>query len=105
ILDIGRSSKTVELDKQIAVLEHDLTEQNKAKEAVMLKSAAIRKLAGELMTLSYQAPDENKMNDVLAANSAEIVKEKGVKYVQVAGEQVEMQENLAQVSSMLFARA
>jgi predicted ribosome quality control (RQC) complex YloA/Tae2 family protein len=62
ILDIGRSSKTVELDKQIAVLEHDLEEQNKAKEAVMLKSAAIRKLADELMMLSYQNPDDGKIH-------------------------------------------
>ena len=105
ILDIGRSSKTVELDKQIAVLEHDLEEQNKAKEAVMQKSAAIRKLADELMALSYQNPDDGKIHDALAANSASIVKEKGVKYVEVAGERVEMQDKLAKVSSMLFARA
>jgi predicted ribosome quality control (RQC) complex YloA/Tae2 family protein len=105
ILDIGRSSKTVELDKEIAVLEHDLDEQNKAKEAVMLKSAAIRKLADQLMSLSYQNPDDGKIHDALAANSASIVKEKGVKYVEVAGEQVEMQDKLARVSSMLFARA
>ncbi|HEX2557094.1 MAG TPA: ribosome rescue protein RqcH [Nitrososphaera sp.] len=105
ILDIGRSSKTIELDRQIAILEHDLAEQNKAKEAVMQKSADIRKLAGELMTLSYQNPDDGKIHDILANNSAEIVKEKGVKYMQVAGEQVEMQANLAKVSSMLFTRA
>lgn len=105
ILDIGRSSKTVELDKQIAVLEHDLEEQNKAREKVMQKSAAIRKLADELMKLSYQNPDDGKIHDALAASSASIVKEKGVKYVEVAGEQVEMQPNLAKVSSMLFARA
>jgi predicted ribosome quality control (RQC) complex YloA/Tae2 family protein len=105
ILDIGRSSRTVELDKQIAVLEHDLAEQNKAKEAVMQKSAAIRRLADELMALSYQNPDDGKVHDALAANSASIVKEKGVKYVEVAGERVEMQEKLAKVSSMLFARA
>ena len=105
ILDIGRSSKTVELDKQIAVLEHDLDEQNKAKEAVMQKSAAIRKLADGLMKLSYQNPDDSKIHDILAANSASIVNEKGVKYVDVAGEQIEMQPNLAKVSSMLFARA
>jgi len=105
ILDIGRSSKTVELDKQIAVLEHDLAEQNKAKEAVMQKSAAIRKLADQLMTISYQDHDDGKVHDTLVANSASIVKEKGVKYVEVAGEQVEMQPNLAKVSSMLFARA
>ncbi len=105
ILDIGRSSKTVELDRQIAVLEHDLNEQNKAKEAVMQKSAAIRKLASELMAISYQNPDENKIIEILAANSASIVKEKGIKYFQVVGEQVEVQQNLAKASSMLFARA
>jgi predicted ribosome quality control (RQC) complex YloA/Tae2 family protein len=105
ILDIGRSSKTVELDKEIAVMEHDLDEQNKAKEAVMQKSAAIRKLADQLMSLSYQNPDDGKIHDALADNSASIVKEKGVKYVEVAGEQVEMQDKLAKVSSMLFARA
>ncbi len=105
ILDIGRSSRTVELDRQIAVLEHDLEEQNKAKEAVMEKSAAIRKLANELMALAYQNPDDGKVHDALAANSASIVNEKGVKYVEVAGEQIEMQANLARVSSMLFARA
>src|SRR5581483_328168 len=57
ILDIGRSTKTVELDRQIAVLEHDLEEQNKAKEAVTLRAAQIRKLAGELMALSYAYTD------------------------------------------------
>ncbi len=105
ILDIGRSSKTVELDKQIAILEHDLDEQNKAREKVIQKSAAIRKLADELMSLSYQNPDDGRVHDALAANSASIVKEKGVKYVEVAGEKIEMQANLAKVSSMLFARA
>lgn len=105
ILDIGRSSKTVELDKQIAMLEHDLDEQNKAREKVMQKSADIRKLAGELMSLSYQNPDDGRVHDALATNSASVVTEKGVKYVEVAGEKIEMQANLAKVSSMLFARA
>jgi predicted ribosome quality control (RQC) complex YloA/Tae2 family protein len=105
ILDIGRSSKTIELDRQIAVLGHDLVEQNKAKEKVIQKSAAIRKLAEEFMELSYRNPDDGKIHDALAANSASMVKEKGMKYVEIAGEQVEMQPNLAKVSSMLFARA
>ncbi len=105
ILDIGRSSKTVELDRQIGVLEHDLEEQDKAKQAVMHKSASIRKLAGGLMALSSQDKVEEKLEELLAANSAAMVNEKGIKYVKVAGEQVKMQENLAKVSSMLFARA
>lgn len=102
ILDVGRSSRTVEIDRQIAVLEHDLAEQNKAKEAVHQKASAIRKLAGELMAASYGG---GSMDAALAANSAEIVADRGVKYVQVAGERVEMQPNLARLASMLFARA
>ncbi|HEX2473030.1 MAG TPA: ribosome rescue protein RqcH, partial [Nitrososphaera sp.] len=103
IMDIGRSSRTVELDRQIAVLEHDLEEQNKAKETVLQKAAAIRKLAGELMALSYRGSDG--IADVLAANSASLVTEKGIKYIEVAGEQIKMQPSLAKASSMLFARA
>ena len=105
ILDIGRSSRTVELDRQIAVLEHDLEEQDKAKQAVMNKSASIRKLAGGMMALTPYDKVEEKLEGLLAENSAEIVSEKGIKYVKVAGEQVKMQQNLAKVSSMLFARA
>jgi predicted ribosome quality control (RQC) complex YloA/Tae2 family protein len=103
IMDIGRNSRTVELDRQIAVLEHDLEELNKAKETVLQKAAAIRKLAGELMALSYRGSDV--IADLLAANSASLVTEKGIKYIEVAGEQVEMQPSLAKASSMLFARA
>src|SRR5215217_7824953 len=103
IMDIGRSSRTVELDRQITVLEHDLEEQNKAKETVIQKAASIRKLASELMALSYRRTDE--IADLLAANSASLVTQKGIKYIEVADEQVEIQPNLAKVSSMLFARA
>lgn len=102
ILNIGRSSKTVEIDRQIAVLEHDLSEQEKAKEAVLKKAEAIRKLAGELMQASYT---QGKLDDILSANSAAIVSDKGVKYVQVAGETMQLQDNLAKLSSMLFGRA
>lgn len=103
IMDIGRNSRTVELDRQIAALEHDLEEQNKAKETVLQKAAAIRKLAGELMRLSYHGSED--IADVLAANSASFVTEKGITYIEVAGEQVKMQQSLAKAGSMLFARA
>ena len=103
IMDIGRNSRTVELDRQIAVLEHDFEELNKAKETVLQKAAAIRKLAGELMALSYRGSDV--IADLLAANSASLVTEKGIQYIEVAGEQVKMQPSLAKASSMLFARA
>jgi predicted ribosome quality control (RQC) complex YloA/Tae2 family protein len=102
-MEIGRSSRTVELDRQIAVLEHDLEEQNKAKETVLQKAAAIRKLAGELMSVSYR--ESNEISDVLANHFASLITEKGVKYIEVAGEQVKMHPSLAKASSMLFARA
>ncbi len=103
IMEIGRSSRTVELDRQIAVLEHDLEEQNRAKETVLQKAAAIRKLAGELMSVSYR--ESNEISDVLANHFASLITEKGVKYIEVAGEQVKMHPSLAKASSMLFARA
>lgn len=105
ILDAGKSSKTVEIDRQIAILEHDLAEQNKAKEEVLQKASAIRKLASELMSAPYGSQDALKQ--ILAANDAQVVVEKGVKYLQVAGEKVELQANnsIAKLSSLLFARA
>ena len=42
---------------------------------------------------------------MLAADSASVVTEKGINYIEVANEQVEMQPSLAKVSSMLFGRA
>lgn len=104
MLDAGKSSRTVEIDRQIAVLEHDLEEQNKAKEAVLQKAAAIRQLAGALMAAAPYG-SESALQEALAANSAQIVSDKGAKYVVVAGERVEMQQNPAKLSSMLFARA
>ena len=105
ILDIGKSSRTIEIDRQIAVLEHDLAEQNKAKEEVLQKASAIRKLANELMATSYSSPSDDGIKTVLAANLASVVTEKGIKYVQVVGEHIEFQQNLAKLGSMLFARA
>lgn len=105
IMDIGKSSRTVEIDRQIAVLEHDLAEQNKAKEAVLQKAAAIRKLAGELMVISYNSPADDEIKQVLVSNSAQVISEKGIKYIEVADEKVELQKSLAKQSSMLFERA
>lgn len=109
ILDLGRSSKTVELDKQIAVLEHDLDEQNKAKDAVNAKAEQIRKLAGELMTLSYMQgnseSDDGNFQQVLSAHLARTVSEKGVEYIEISDQQVPLQQNLAKTASLLFARA
>jgi predicted ribosome quality control (RQC) complex YloA/Tae2 family protein len=109
IMDIGRNIGTIEIGKQIAILEHDLVEQNKAKEEVISKSTAIRKVAKELMTLLHRGAhsfNDDSTKELLAANSAIIVNEKGIKYLEVADERVQIEcNNLPKVSSMLFARA
>ena len=110
ILDLGRNIKTIEIGKEIASLEHDLTEQNKAKEEVVSKSNTIRKIASELMALSYAGAhnfDDDSVKELLAANGACIITEKGLKFLKIVNEpiQVEYNHNLPKVASLLFGRA
>src|SRR5919202_1947410 len=114
ILDLGRNIKTVEIGKEIASLEHDLTEQNKAKEEVISKSKTIRKIASELMALSYSgvhAFEEGRVKELLAANCAYVITEKGVKFLEVVNERIRLDDNnnnnnnLPKIASLLFERA
>src|SRR5919202_687174 len=114
ILDLGRNIKTVEIGKEIASLEHDLTEQNKAKEEVISKSKTIRKIASELMALSYSgvhAFDEGRVKELLAANCAYVITEKGVKFLEVVNERIRLDDdnnnnnNVPKIASLLFERA
>jgi predicted ribosome quality control (RQC) complex YloA/Tae2 family protein len=110
ILDLGRNIKTVEIGKEIASLEHDLTEQNKAKEEVVSKSNTIRKIASELMALSYSgahAFDEGRVKELLAASCAYVITEKGVKFLEVVNERIRLDDNnnLPKIASLLFGRA
>jgi predicted ribosome quality control (RQC) complex YloA/Tae2 family protein len=110
ILDLGRNIKTVEIGKEIASLEHDLTEQNKAKEEVVSKSNTIRKIASELMVLSYSgahAFDEGRVKELLAASCACVITEKGVKFLEVVNERIRLDDNnnLPKIASLLFGRA
>jgi predicted ribosome quality control (RQC) complex YloA/Tae2 family protein len=103
--------KTSEIDKRISVLEHDIAEQNKAKDEVISKATAIRKTAGELMAISRDGViyniDDGPVREFLTANfSASIIIDKGRKYLEVLGERVPIGEStLARISSSLFVRA
>src|ERR671933_2464042 len=110
ILDLGRNIKTIEIGKEIASLEHDLTEQNKAKEEVVLKSNTIRKIASELMALSFAGAhnfDDDSVKELLAANGAYIITEKGLKFLEIVNERIQLEynHNLPKVASLLFERA
>jgi len=104
------SLKTTEFDKRVAILEHDLAEQNKAKEEVIAKAAVIRQIANDLMAISLEGIkntfDDDSMKEFLAANSALIVIDKGRKYLEVLGERVPTTDSsFAKISSLLFGRA
>ncbi|MFZ0514188.1 MAG: ribosome rescue protein RqcH [Candidatus Nitrosopolaris sp.] len=102
--------KTTEIDKRISILQHDLAEQNKAKEEVISKATVIRKIANDLMAISPEGItntfDDDSMKEFLAANSALVVIDKGRKYLEVLGQRVPIAESsLARISSLLFGRA
>jgi predicted ribosome quality control (RQC) complex YloA/Tae2 family protein len=108
IMNIDSNIRTIEIDRQIALLEHDLSELNKAKEAVISKATAIRKIANELMELSYLGIHDyidNSVKGLLQTNYAAIVNERGIKYLEVVGERIHLNSNLPKVSSMLYERA
>ena len=109
ILDLGRNIKTIEIGKVIAILEHDLTEQNKAKEEVISKSNTIRKIANELMALSYTGAHsfgDDSVKELLATNCACVISEKGIKFLEVINERIQLEyNNLPKVASILFGRA
>lgn len=109
ILDLGRNMQTIEMGKQIAILEHDLEEQNKAKEKVISKSFVIRNLANQLMMLSYRGVDsfnDDLIKQLLVTNSASIIDEKGMNFLEVVNERVSIgYNNLPKVASLLYSRA
>jgi predicted ribosome quality control (RQC) complex YloA/Tae2 family protein len=109
ILDLGRNMQTIEMGKQIAILEHDLEEQNKAKDKVISKSFVIRNLANQLMMLSYRGVDsfnDDLIKQLLVTNSASIINEKGMNFLEVVNERVSIgYNNLPKVASLLYSRA
>jgi predicted ribosome quality control (RQC) complex YloA/Tae2 family protein len=101
---------TTDIDKRVAILEHDLAEQDKAKEEVSAKAAVIRKIANELMAISLEGInntfEDDPMKEFLAANSALIAIDKGRKYLEVMGERVPITDSsFPKISSLLFGRA
>ena len=103
ILNAGKKFYTEEIQHKISVFEHDLAEQDKAKQQVLFKSNTIRKLASELM---YVSPiSDSEFNSLLKKHSAKIILEKGKKYLNITDEQIPLEKNLPKLSSNLFIRA
>lgn len=108
LMDLGRNIRTIEIDERITALQHDIAEQIKAKELVLSKANLIRNVAHKLMQLSYQGVqsiNESSVNKLLADNSANIILEKGLKYLEILEELILIESNLPKLSSALFTRA
>jgi len=108
LMDLGRNIRTIEIDERITALQHDIAEQIKAKELVLSKANLIRNVAHKLMELSYQGVQsitESSVNKLLAENSANIILEKGLKYLEILEELILIESNLPKLSSALFTRA
>ena len=104
---IDNNIRKIEIDRQVDLLVNDLSELNKAQEAVISKATAIRKIANELMELSYLGIydyADDLVKGMLQTNSAAIVNERGIKYLEVVGERIQLNSNLPKVSSMLYER-
>jgi predicted ribosome quality control (RQC) complex YloA/Tae2 family protein len=103
----GSSTRTIELDNKIAVLEHDYSQQNQAESQVIEKSNAIRKLAQEFMTLPNTVTNiqDKSLSSVLEKNSSKIVIVAGRKFLEIVDESIPFDPRLPRTSSLLFDRA
>ena len=109
IISRGKSAQTRAIDDQVTALEHDIAEQDRAKQLVIVKSSEIRTLAAALMSHSYQqttvTDKSESLEKLLTSMSASVISSKGIKYIKLAGEQVLLETNIAKTASSLFARA
>jgi len=106
IINRGKSTQTGEIDRQVASLEHDIAEQDRAKELVILKASEIRALAAALMGYSHhQLTESDSLENLLGPMSASIISSKGIKYIKVVEELVPLEANIAKTASSLFVRA
>jgi predicted ribosome quality control (RQC) complex YloA/Tae2 family protein len=103
----GSSSRTGELDKKIADLEHDLSQQTHAESKVIEKSNTIRNLARELMTFPDIVADAqyNLLSSVLEKSNSRIVSVAGRNFLEIADETIPFDSRLPKTSSLLFDRA
>lgn len=108
LINLGNKLKTEHIDARVTALFHDIVEQDKAMEMVTSKALTIREIARELMSIPYEGPDpmtSNSFLKLIEEKSVKVFSSKGIRYLEVAGENIQLQQNPAKMSSMLFERA
>jgi predicted ribosome quality control (RQC) complex YloA/Tae2 family protein len=107
IFDLARTQKISSLEQQLAVLEHDLDQQEKAKNEVILKGNSMRNLAKDIMGISQQTSDDIdfQLQNVLQKHNVKLVSEKGKKYIMITDQFILAENNLPKLASHIFTRA
>jgi predicted ribosome quality control (RQC) complex YloA/Tae2 family protein len=108
LINVGNKIKTDHIDKRVNALLHDIAEQEKAMATVTSKARAIRKIAGEIMSMPYEGSDlmsYRSIKKLIEEKVVSIVSLKGIRFLEVAGENIELHQSPARFSSMLYQRA
>jgi len=107
IFGLARSQKVSSLEQQLALLEHDLDQQEKAKMDVIVKGNSLRNLAKDIMGIAHETHDDldTQLQNVLQKHNVKLVNEKGKEYIMIADQYFLADRNLPKLASYIFTRA
>ena len=110
IIEKGKSAQSSGSDKKIKQLENQISEQEKAIETVKEKSKNITSVANslfEMISVGIISIEDNSAQDILAANNAKLVSEKGISLIIVQDEKIKINTKsaLQSIASTLFNEA
>ena len=108
ILERGKEIKTGSLDKKIADLQSRIDEQNKAITLVKEKSEKISNVAKSLFSAhGITSIMDPIASDILKSQGAEMVKERGILYIKVDNEriQIKQESSFPAIASTLYNEA
>src|SRR3989337_2165563 len=107
LLEHGKSSQANTVTQKIEEFEHKLEDQIKAISVVKEKAGAISKVAKSLLDLvskGVTSLESSAVIDVLRKQNANLVKERGILFIDVNGEKIKINpdSSLQAVASVLF---
>lgn len=107
LLEQGKKAQSTEIDKKISELQSVIDEQDRAVQQVKEKSESIAKVAKALFAQSSQGVisiADPRSIETLKSQNAEIIKEKGITYVKINSEKVQIKENssIPAIASLLY---
>jgi predicted ribosome quality control (RQC) complex YloA/Tae2 family protein len=106
---VGESVKSSEFASKIAELERAINEQDKARAALIDKSAFVRNFADSLMALTKRGAssvDDSSVETLLKENNAKMYEERGSTVLSIKDEKFSFKNTkIPSVASLLYSRA